>query len=49
MLDCSVVLVSGAAGRIGSAIAHGVLSQGGKVIFVDVNKAVLDLIGSSLN
>jgi len=44
-----VVLITGAAGRIGSAIAHGVISQGGKVIFVDVNEAGLEKITASLD
>lgn len=44
-----VVLISGAAGRIGSKIAHGVISQGGKVIFVDLNKTGLDQITSNLS
>ncbi|MDC1036190.1 oxidoreductase [Alphaproteobacteria bacterium] len=44
-----VVLISGAAGRVGSAIAHGVIAQGCKVIFVDVNKTGLDQITSGLN
>jgi len=44
-----VVLITGAAGRIGSAIAHGVISQGGKVIFVDVNEAGLEKITASLH
>lgn len=50
MLDKNfVVMITGAAGRIGSAIAHGVISQGGIVIFVDVNKTNLDQITSSLS
>jgi NAD(P)-dependent dehydrogenase (short-subunit alcohol dehydrogenase family) len=49
MVKNSVVMITGAAGRIGSAIAHGVISQGGKVIFVDVNKAGLEQISASLD
>ena len=44
-----VVLITGAAGRMGSAIAHGVISQGGKVIFVDVNEAGLEKITAGLD
>ena len=44
-----VVLITGAAGRIGSAVAQGVISQGGKVIFVDVNEAGLDEITADLD
>jgi NAD(P)-dependent dehydrogenase (short-subunit alcohol dehydrogenase family) len=44
-----IVLITGAAGRIGSAIAHGVISQGGKVIFVDVNEAGLNKITADLD
>ena len=49
MVKNLVVMITGAAGRIGSAIAHGVTSFGGKVIFVDVNKTSLDQITSSLS
>jgi NAD(P)-dependent dehydrogenase (short-subunit alcohol dehydrogenase family) len=44
-----VVMITGAAGRIGSAIAQGVISQGGKVIFVDVNKTGLEQVTSNLS
>ena len=36
-----MVMVTGAAGRIGFAIAQGILAKGGKVIFVDINKVDL--------
>lgn len=49
MIQEMVVLITGAAGRIGSTVAHGVISQGGKVVFVDVNKSRLDHITSSLS
>lgn len=49
MTQEKVILITGAAGRIGSAIAHGVISQGGKVIFVDVNKTGLGQITTSLS
>ena len=44
-----VLLISGAAGRVGSAIAHGAISQGCKVILVDVDKTGLDQMTSGLN
>ena len=44
-----VLLISGAAGRVGSAIARSAISQGCKVILVDVNKTGLDKIVSGLN
>jgi NAD(P)-dependent dehydrogenase (short-subunit alcohol dehydrogenase family) len=49
MVKNLVVMITGAAGRIGSAIAHGVISQGGKVIFVDVNEAGLEQILAGLD
>jgi NAD(P)-dependent dehydrogenase (short-subunit alcohol dehydrogenase family) len=49
MIQGKVVLITGAAGRIGSAIAEGVISEGGKVILVDLNKAGLEQITSSLS
>lgn len=49
MIKNSVVMITGASGQIGSAIAHGVISQGGKVIFVDVNEAGLDKISAGLD
>ena len=49
MVKNSVVLITGAAGRIGSAIAHGVISQGGKVIFVDLNEAGLEKVTAGLD
>ena len=48
MVDDLVVVITGAAGRIGSAIAEGVLSNGGKVILIDVNKANLDKLEEHL-
>ena len=49
MIQEMVVLITGAAGRIGSSIANGVISQGGSVIFVDVNEASLEKITACLN
>jgi NAD(P)-dependent dehydrogenase (short-subunit alcohol dehydrogenase family) len=49
MVRNSVVMITGAAGRIGSALAHGVISQGGRVIFVDLNEATLENIMSGLS
>lgn len=49
MVKNLVIMITGAAGRIGSAIAHGVISQGGKVIFVDVNEAGLEKITAGLD
>jgi NAD(P)-dependent dehydrogenase (short-subunit alcohol dehydrogenase family) len=43
-----VLLISGAAGRVGSAIARSAISQGCKVILVDVNRASLDKMTSGL-
>lgn len=43
-----VVLITGSGGRIGSVIAQGVISHGGKVIFVDVNKTRLEQITAGL-
>ena len=48
MVDDLVVVITGAAGRLGSAIAEGVLSNGGKVILIDVNKANLDKLEEHL-
>ena len=48
MVDDLVVVITGAAGRLGSAIAEGVLSNGGKVILIDVNKANLDKLEERL-
>ena len=48
MIENIVVVVTGAAGRIGSAIAKGILSHGGKVILVDVNKYNLERLEESL-
>ena len=42
-------MITGAAGRIGSSIAHGVISQGGSVIFVDVNEAGLEKVTAGLD
>ena len=42
-------MITGAAGRIGSAIAHGVIAQDGKVIFVDLNESSLDKVTASLS
>ena len=48
MVNDLVVVITGAAGRIGSALAKGVLSSGGKVILTDVNEANLDKLKESL-
>jgi len=46
MLSGQVILVSGAAGRLGSAIAHEVASQGGKLVLFDINAEALQrLVG----
>ena len=49
MITNLVVMMTGAAGRVGSAIAQGAIAEGGKVIFIDVNKSGLEQITSSLN
>ena len=49
MIQEMVVLITGAAGRIGSSIAHGVSSLGGVVILVDVNQIGLEKIASGLD
>lgn len=43
-----IVMVTGAAGRIGSSITRGVVSQGASVICVDLNIGALEKITSSL-
>lgn len=48
MIKEIVVLITGSAGRIGSVIAQAVILHGGKVIFVDVNKAHLEQITAGL-
>lgn len=42
MLKDKVVLITGAAGRVGSSTAQGVIDQGGSVALVDINKQALD-------
>lgn len=49
MFKNPVVMITGSAGRIGFAIAQGVISQGGMVICVDVNEAGLKRITSGLS
>ena len=49
MINGMVVLISGAAGRIGSSISHGIIEEGGKVILVDPNEAGLDQITLGLS
>lgn len=39
MLNGQVVLITGAAGRIGAAVARGVVSHGGLAVLVDVNSS----------
>lgn len=48
MVKDLVVMITGAAGVIGSSLALGVISEGGKVIFVDVNEARLKKITAGL-
>lgn len=51
MLNGKVVLVTGAAGRIGATLAKSFVSEGARVVLVDVNRVQLDdlrsLIGSA--
>jgi len=49
MINELVVLITGAAGRIGSAIAQGVIADGGRVIFVDVNESGLKKVTTGLD
>jgi len=44
-----VVLITGGAGRIGSAIAQEVIAQGGSVIFVDMHEAGLKKVTADLD
>jgi len=44
VLNDKVVLVTGAAGRIGARVAHGVIAAGGDVVLVDINPAALDVL-----
>lgn len=44
MINGLVVMITGAAGRIGFAIAQGVLAHGGKVVLVDINITDLKII-----
>jgi NAD(P)-dependent dehydrogenase (short-subunit alcohol dehydrogenase family) len=44
MLNDKIVLISGAAGRIGASAARGVISEGGAVVLVDVNQAGLNAL-----
>lgn len=48
MLNDRVVLVTGAAGRIGAAVAHGVISHGGRAVLVDVNSSGLTRLEKDL-
>ena len=48
MLSGQVILVSGAGGRLGSAIAHEVASHGGKLVLFDINAEALQSVGESL-
>ena len=49
MIKDTVVMVSGAGGRIGSAIARGVISHGGKIILADINGASLEKVSLGLD
>ena len=44
MLSDDVVIVTGGAGRIGSAISRKIIESGGKVVLVDVNIKKLNLL-----
>lgn len=48
MLNSEIVLITGAAGRIGESLARAVVESGGFVILVDINKSKLDLISDEL-
>ncbi len=47
-LDNRIVLITGAAGGIGSAIARGVVAGGGKALIHDVNNNGIDLLAKEL-
>ena len=47
-LDNRIVLITGSAGGIGSAIAHGVVAGGGKALIHDVNKDALTHLAQEL-
>lgn len=49
MIHDLVVIITGAAGRIGSAITRGVVGQGGKVICVDVDRSGLNKLTANFN
>lgn len=44
MLENKVVLITGAAGRIGASAARGVIAEGGAVLLADVNSSGLDAL-----
>ena len=44
-----VVLISGAAGRIGSAVARNLVSEGGRVVLMDVNASRLEEVQNELS
>lgn len=44
MLNDKVVMITGAAGLIGGSAARGVISEGGSVVLVDVNRSGLDAL-----
>ena len=48
-LEHSVSFITGAAGRIGKAIAFGIGSKGGKLVLVDTDDLRLSLVASYLN
>lgn len=49
MIQGKVVLITGAAGRLGSVIAQGIISEGGRVILVDLNEIGLEKTAAELN
>lgn len=49
MVNDLVVMLTGAAGRIGSAIAQDIISNGGKLILIDVNETGLKQFTSDLD
>ena len=49
MINDLTVMVTGAAGLLGSSITQGIVDHGGKVVLVDVNKAGLEKITDNLD
>ncbi len=48
MLSDQVVLITGAAGRIGAATARGVVARGGRAVLVDINASALAKLETEL-